>query len=190
MILYVDETENEYCFIVTGLLVPSQNSVDIAFKQFKKKINAMKLKPKIKERIFNEFKSTILDREYQKIKVKMLEEIMQINNQIIYSCYEKKEGCFNQAMKEEQYIYLLNNIVSYIGYNIDIIFDSFNKLNFEQKIIELIGQHPNVVSIKSKDSFDEHGIQFVDNLCSVIRLFHKDCKNHYYSIIKDKVIKV
>lgn len=61
MILYVDETKNDHYFIVTGLLVPSKKSIDMAYKQFKKKVNTMKLKPKIKERIFNEFKSTILD---------------------------------------------------------------------------------------------------------------------------------
>lgn len=62
----------------------------MAYKQFKKKVNTMKLKPKIKK-IFNEFKSTILDREFQRIKVKMLKEILQIDNQIIYSCYVKKK---------------------------------------------------------------------------------------------------
>lgn len=190
MILYVDETENDHYFIVTGLLVPSQKSIDMAYKQFKKKVNTMKLKPKMKERIFNEFKSTILDREFQRIKVKMLEEILQIDNQIIYFCYVKKDGYFNQIMKEEQYIYLLNNIVSFIKENVDIIFDSFNKIDFEEKIIESISKHPNVISIQSRNSFDEPGIQFVDNLCSVIRLSYLDSKNHYYSIIKDKVIQV
>ncbi len=64
----------------------------MAYKQFKKKVNTMKLKPKIKKKIFNEFKSTILDREFQRIKVKMLKEILQIDNQIIYSCYVKKKA--------------------------------------------------------------------------------------------------
>lgn len=40
-------------------------------------------------------------------------------------------------MKEERYIYLLNNIVSFIKENVDIIFDSFNKIDFEKKIIEI-----------------------------------------------------
>lgn len=93
-------------------------------------------------------------------------------------------------MKEKQYIYLLNNIVSFIKENIDIIFDSFNKIDFEQKIIESISKHPNVISIQPRNSFDEPGIQFVDNLCSVIRLSYLDSKNHYYSIIKDKVVQV
>lgn len=93
-------------------------------------------------------------------------------------------------MKEEQYIYLLNNIVSFIKNDIDIIFDSFNKVDFEQKIIESISQHSNVISIQSRNSFDEPGIQFVDNLCSVIRLSYLDSKNYYYSIIENKVIQV
>lgn len=68
MILYIDETENDNYFIVTGLLVTSKQNVDMTYKRFKKKVNAMNLPPKRKEKIFNEFKSVILDREFQKIK--------------------------------------------------------------------------------------------------------------------------
>ena len=37
----------------------------------------------------------ILDKEFQRIKIKMLEEIMKIDNKIIFSCYIKKEGYTN-----------------------------------------------------------------------------------------------
>lgn len=190
MILFVDETEDDYYFVVTGLLVPSKKSVNKAYKQFKKKANTIKLKPKVKEKIFNEFKSTILDKEFQRIKIKMLEEIMKIDNKIIFSCYIKKEGYFNQIKKEEQYIKLLNNIVSSISEDIEIIFDSFNKSDFERNIIDRISKCSNVLNIQSRNSFDEPGIQFVDNLCSVIRLSCLESKNDYYSIIKENVIQV
>lgn len=190
MILFIDETEDDDYFVVTGLLVPSRESVTVAYKQFKKKVNMMKLKPKIKEKLCNEFKSTILDKEFQKIKVKMLEEIMKIDNKIIYSCYIKKEGHFNQIKKEEQYIELLNNIVSSINEEIEIIFDAFNKKDFEQNIINQISLNTNIFKIEPRNSFDEPGIQFVDNLCSVIRLSCLEQKNNFYSIIKENVIRV
>ena len=106
----------------------------------------------------------LLDKEFQRIKIKMLEEIMKIDNKIIFSCYIKKEGYFNQIKKEEQYIKLLNNIVSSISEDIEIIFDSFNKSDFERNIIDRINKCSNVLNIQSRDSFDEPGIQFVDNL--------------------------
>lgn len=191
MILFIDETEDDDYFVVTGLLVPSRESVSVAYKQFKKKVNMMKLKLKIKEKLCNEVKSTILDKEFQKIKVKMLEEIMKIDNKIIlYSCYIKKEGHFNQAKKEEQYIELLNNIVSSINEEIEIIFDAFNKKDFKQNIINQISFNTNIFKIEPRNSFDESGIQFVDNLCSVIRLSCLEQKNNFYSFIKENVIRV
>ena len=89
-----------------------------------------------------------------------------------------------------QPIKLLNNIVSSISEDIEIIFDSFNKADFERNIIESISKCSNVISIQSKNSFEEPGIQFVDNLCSVIRLSCLESKNDFYSIIKGNVIQV
>lgn len=190
MILYIDETENDNYFIVTGLLVTSKQNVDMTYKRFKKKVNAMNLPPKRKEKIFNEFKSVILDREFQKIKKIMLIEIMKLKNQIIYSCYLKKDWNFNQNEKEVQYIKLLNNIVSSISDDIDIIFDTFNKKDFETKIIESLIIKENVISIQPKNSFDEAGIQFVDNLCSVVRKSLSEKENEFFIIIKNNLIQV
>lgn len=190
MLLYVDETENDDYFIVTGLLVTSKQNVDMSYKHFKKKVNSMNLNPKRKEKIFNEFKSVILDREFQKIKKSMLMEIMKLENQIIYSCHLKKEGVFNQELKEAQYIKLLNMIVGAISEDIDILFDAFNKKDFENQIIETIKLNNHVTSIQPRDSFDEAGIQFVDNLCSVIRQSFSDDKNEFFILIKNNVIQV
>lgn len=190
MILYVDETENENYFIVTGLLVTPKQNVDMTYKHFKKKINSMNLNARHKEKIYNEFKSVVLDREFQRIKRMMLKEIMKLENQIIYSCYIKKGDVFNQKQKENQYIQLLNNIVLSIPYDIEIIFDSFNKKDFENKIIHFIELNENVISIQPRNSFDEAGIQFVDNLCSVIRRSFLDDKNEFYLLIENNVIQV
>ncbi|MCD7809012.1 MAG: DUF3800 domain-containing protein [Erysipelotrichaceae bacterium] len=190
MVLYVDETENDQLFIVTGLLVTSEESVDLSYKKFKKRIRSIKIKPKMKEKVFNEFKSTILDKEFQKIKVRMLEEIMEIDVKIIYSCYKKDDNCFNQILKEKKYIELLKNIVSYVDDDINVIFDSFNKLDFEKRIIEIISEYPNVINVASRNSFDEPGIQFVDNLCSTIRLSYSNPNNYFYMLVKDEIIRV
>lgn len=115
---------------------------------------------------------------------------MKLKNQIIYSCYLKKDGNFNQNEKEVQYIKLLNNIVSSISDDIDIIFDTFNKKDFETKIIESLIIKENVISIQPKNSFDEAGIQFVDNLCSVVRKSLSEKENEFFIIIKNNLIQV
>ena len=175
MILFVDETECKDYFIVAGLLTESKSKTDDAFKRFKKKVKNFPIPPKKKEKLFTEFKSVLLDKEYQKIKVCMLEHIDSLNYSIIYSVYKKDDNKFDQDSKEHIYIQLLNKIVSNIDDQIDIIFDTFNKKDFEEKIIKSLSQLSNVDSIKSQDSEIEFGLQFIDNICSIIRL-HVDRK--------------
>lgn len=175
MILFVDETECEDYFIVAGLLTESKLKTDVTFRKFKKKVKNFPIPPKKKEKLFTEFKSVLLDKEYQKIKVCMLEHIDSLNYSIIYSVYKKDGNKFNQDSKERIYLQLLNNIVLNIDEQIDIIFDTFNKKDFEEKIIKSLSQLPNIDSIKSQDSEIEFGLQFIDNICSIIRL-HIDKK--------------
>lgn len=170
MILFVDETECENYFIVAGLLTESKSKTDAAFKKFKKKIKNYPIPAKKKEKLFTEFKSFLLDNEYQKIKVCMLEHIDSLNYSIFYSVYKKTDKRFNQKRKEQVYIKLLNKIVSNIDCQMDVIFDTFNKNNFEKEIVSSISQYPNINSIASQDSRLEYGLQFIDNICSIIRL--------------------
>ena len=100
----------------------------------------------------------------------MLEHIDSLNYSIIYSVYKKDDNKFDQDSKEHIYIQLLNKIVSNIDDQIDIIFDTFNKKDFEEKIIKSLSQLSNVDSIKSQDSEIEFGLQFIDNICNIIRL--------------------
>lgn len=189
MILFVDETECEDYFIVAGLLTDSKAKTDIAYKKFKKKVKNFPISPKKKEKLFTEFKSVLLDKEYQKIKVCMLEHIDSLNYSIIYSIYKKDDNKFNQVKKEKIYMQLLNNIVSNIDERIDVIFDTFNKRDFEEKIINNLLQLPHIDSVKSQDSETEFGLQFIDNIYSIIRL-HIDRKgstfyyllSNYYEI--------
>lgn len=92
--------------------------------------------------------------------------------------------------KEIIYLQMLNNIISSINNNIDIVFDTFHKHDFEQRIIKRFQSCDNVLSIESSESFKEPGIQYVDNLCSVIRLSYLKNKNEYYTLISDKTMDV
>ena len=191
MILYVDETENDKYFIVAGLLVNSASDIESAYKKFKNKASNSFLSEKDKQRIFTEFKSTILDRHFQKIKVRLLNEISAFDNSIIYSCYIKKTEVIQQSTKEDSYILLLSKIAASLTEKTDIVFDEFNKLDFERKIITAISQYSNVHSIIAKDSRTVPGLQFADNICSVLRLHKSNCdRENYYEIIANKVFEV
>ena len=191
MIMYVDETENEDFFIVSGLLVNSSSDVELAFKQFKKSIHGAQISSKQKQELFTEFKSTQLDRHFQKLKIRLLESVCTFDNSIIYSCHIKKGPAFLQAQKEDVYVLLLSKIVASLEESTDIIFDTFNKKDFESRIINTILPYSNVSSIQARDSRTESGLQFVDNICSAIRLHlvGKD-QNGFYEIIEDRIQNV
>ena len=191
MILYIDETENEQYFIVTGLLTSSRLAVDYSFKHFKNSVRKMDIKQKYKERIFVEFKSGLIDRNYKRIKYKLLEEIKDLESSVVYSCYVKKDCVLKQETKEKIYIQLVEKIVSSISDEIDVIFDEFGIDSFERGIINNIGEYKNVNSIIPMNSKLEAGLMYVDNLCSVIRLhLTNDDKYKFYDYIKDIAIEV
>lgn len=191
MILFVDETENDDYFIVTGLLVESQNDVNLIYNRFKRKAKNINISDKKKSQLFTEFKSTLLDRKYQKLKISMLSELSSIDHYIIYSCYVKKDSYFPQVLKEEVYIQLLSKIVENASCDLNIVFDAFNKKDFESNIIASILALPSVITIESCDSQKNPGLQFVDNLCSTCR-HHLDNDDPYnfYDIIKDNVKEI
>lgn len=191
MILYVDETEHEEYFIVAGLLADTEHAVESAYKSFKKSVANYPLKNDAKQRIFLEFKSTLIDKRFQKIKDKMLHEIRDLNGVIIYSCYVKKRKNMKQALKESVYITLLSNIINSIEEPTDIIFDEFKKNDFEDTIVDTFSDFDNVKSITPFDSQQMAGLQFADNICSVIRMHLTDQDtNEYYSIIEDLIRNV
>ena len=43
MILYIDETENDDFFIVAGVLFSDEKDMELAYKQFKKRVNEFPL---------------------------------------------------------------------------------------------------------------------------------------------------
>lgn len=176
--LYVDETENQEYFIVAGLLVRSKLDIDNAFKRFKKYVKSIPINNRDKAILFTEFKSTLIDRRYSRIKFRMIDELCQLEHTTLYSCYVKKGSVFSQNEKEIVYIKLLSKIIDAVDNQIDVIFDTFNKPDFETKIIEEISKKENVLSILSADSQEEYGLQFVDNMCSIARL-HKSNNDKY-----------
>ncbi len=189
-LLYVDETECPEYFIVTGLLVNSKEDVDLAYKRFKNNIKGIRIPRDKKARLFTEFKSTLLDRDYKRVKEAMISELNKLEYCAVYSCYVKKIS-FPQSVKEKIYIALLMRIVMEIRVNVEIVFDTFNNSGFESDIINCMQGCPNVVSIKPGDSQKEAGIQFVDNICSILRLHKTKRDIHaFHSLIKGFVKEV
>ena len=184
------QTEDEYGFYVVGLLMESSDKADISFRHFKKSIQNYKINPNVKAKVFTEFKASILDRRHQRIKIKMLEEISK-SGEAVYYAYYQKHGDFKQDIKEQVYIDLLLGIVSNIQQNIDIVFDRFQKLDFETRIIETLSEKTNVESIIAGDSQIYSGLKYVDNICSSIRLHEAGADNYgFFSMICNIVHKL
>ena len=184
MILFVDETEFDNAFLVAGLLVNSREEANLAFKSFKNSIRNIRIPEKDKPIVYSEFKSTLLDRRYRKIKYKMLDSISEINPHIFYSCYSKKSKQFLQDEKEAAYIMLLERIASACNCDISIIFDTFNKRDFEERIINNLSKLEFVQAIMPQDSQKEAGLKYIDNICSVLRMHLTDSdENIFYEMI-------
>ena len=66
--MYVDETENETLFIVAALIASSRNDINDAYYRFKKKESNHPFRKEQKSMLFNEFKSNMLDNNYQRLK--------------------------------------------------------------------------------------------------------------------------
>ena len=192
MMLYVDETENSELFIVTGLLVKSEVEINNAYYSFKNQINKLKIQKRYKSKLYIEFKSTTLDSRFQRIKIKMLESLNKIDNTVIYSVYFKKSRHMKQSVKDKIYIRLLSSIIDCIDENdqLNVVFDEIPNKQTINSVIKTISKRRNVISIISSDSQLIPGLQYVDNLCSVIRISR--CGNDqygFYKIIKKNTIE-
>ena len=66
-----------------------------------------------------------------------------------------------------------------------VIFDRFGKTDFENNIMSLTKTIPNVVSIYPEDSQRQHGLQFADNICSVLRRYKSE-DDMYFSCEKEE----
>lgn len=196
MILYVDETENNDYFLVAGLLIDTEENAELTYKHFKKKIRDFKIDAKYKSKIFVEFKSVLIDYDYQRVKIKMLEEISNLKGRIIFSMYDKNGVRFNQVLKESVYITLLSKILNEIEDNCDtVIFDEFGNKRFEENIVKSIVCNTDIENASPGNSQKVHGLQFVDNICSVIRhhIADDECDDYfvlYYKIIEKMITEV
>ena len=54
MILYIDETENDECFIVAGILANADLEVASAYRRFKKSIKSMRIEDKYRSQVYTE----------------------------------------------------------------------------------------------------------------------------------------
>ena len=74
---------------------------------------------------------------------------------------------------------------------ISIIFDTFNKSDFEDRIIDRISSYGNVQAIMARDSQIEPGLQLVDNMRSILRLHKSDSDKYgFYPMIEKWVREV
>lgn len=188
-VLFVDETENDDYFIVAGLLVQSKLQINHIYKMFKHSIKNYGSRLKEKELIYHEYKSTFLDKRYKKIKFKMFEIINGVEYKIYY-CVFKKKNPFKQKDKEEVYISLITKIVNAIDCDLDVIYDSFHKKDFENKIELSMSSIKNIISINKAESFNEPGLQYIDNICGSIRISLIDDENICFRLIKGNIIKI
>lgn len=189
MILYVDETENNEFFILTGLLVESEEAAKKIYYSFKKKASQYNISKKLKGKLFTEFKSIIMDSKFQSLKKKMIEEIVKGDTAIAYSIYFKKEKSIKKSIKNKIYIKMLSKIVKGIKTNVEIVFDN-NSKEYDENIKKTLAKLDNVVQIRSADSQLTPGLQLVDNLCSVIRRKYANIDDKNYKLIETKITKI
>ncbi|MBR3227233.1 MAG: DUF3800 domain-containing protein [Erysipelotrichaceae bacterium] len=189
--LYIDESIDEKHFAVEGILCDSEKDMLLAYNRLKKQISRIPLTSRVKERINYEFKSSLLDRSYPKIKKKMLYKLNAFDCQVVYSC-RNINGTIIQKEKESLYIDLLSRILNYIDdKSINVVFDSFGNRRFENDIIRAISKTNRFNTIGSDFSFNNKGLQFADNVCGTIRkhLSNSDIDD-FYEIISKKTIKI
>ena len=118
------------------MLVNTKQDVELAFKRFKKSVGNAKIPAPLKSKLFTEFKSVIMDRTYQNMKIKMLSELNEFEHCVVYSTFVKKTKNLSQKDKERAYINLIAKIASSLTKPVEIVFDMFNKKNFESEIIK------------------------------------------------------
>ena len=190
MVLYIDETQNDNYFIVACVVFDSKETELLAYKQFKKAVENYPINSKLKQKVFNEFKATLLDRSFPRIKRTLLENLKNNATCMMYSVKDITNIVFNQLEKENSYISLLTNIVNSLDFKAELICDNFNLKGFEDRIISTFSRNENVISVKIRDSKLEGGLQFADNVCSTIRHYVSGADNELYSIISSSVKKV
>ena len=114
-----------------------------------------------------------------------------MNGVVVFACYLKKNLRFNQELKESVYITLLSRIIGELTADTIVVFDSFGKRDFEARIVRSFTDANNIENIYPGISEKEAGLQFIDNICSVIRL-HKagDKKDLFFGKIETMIKEV
>ena len=187
MFLYVDESEGDDYFVVTGILVKNDRELMQLYKTIHKFIKNQKMSNKQKAVLLLELKDYDLHRGYKRIKKKILYELGNQDVTIYYSVYQKKKH-FDQTKKEKVYIKSLKDIVERVQEPINVIYDEFNLKRFHINIEHEISLLDNLEKIRSGNSQKEKLLQFADIICGTIRRFLQDDDRAMYDLIKDKII--
>ena len=110
---------------------------------------------------------------------------------VVFSCFEKKNIRFVQEEKESTYLLLISRIISSLSKKVDVVFDRFNKKDFEMHIIGTLISFNKDSSALATDSQTEIGLKYVDNLCSVVRLKKTNQDEHdFYTLIEKRTKEV
>ena len=125
------------------------------------------------------------------VAIAWLRGILSLNGVVVFACYLKKNLRFNQELKESVYITLLSRIIGELTADTIVVFDSFGKRDFEARIVRSFTDANNIENIYPGISEKEAGLQFIDNICSVIRL-HKagDKKDLFFGKIETMIKEV
>ena len=86
---------------------------------------------------------------------------------------------------------MVAKIVGSISEKTDVIFDKFNKKDFESNIVKKLLSFEHICNATPTDSLDEAGLKFADNLCSVMRLHKTNLdRSNFYALVADYVKEV
>lgn len=186
--LFIDESINENTFVVGGILIENDTEHFVAYNQFKKQIKEIPLTRKQKDRITFEFKSTLLEQSFPKIKRKLLYKLIALNCDIVYSSKNLTSN-INQELKQNYYIKCLSNIINNINNELIIVtIDELGNKKFENNVFDKVNKYENVKSITKDNSFNNKGLQFADNVVNIIRKhISKIDKNNFYELVAGKV---
>ena len=191
-ISYIDETETDEYFIVCALTVESDLELEESFKSFKKKTRNLMSKSNRRKKgiVFEEFKSKEIDEQFPSVKRAMLNHIDLLDCSITYSYQKKSQLEIKFQEKKKLYITAIHEALDIIVKPKHVVFDNFKNKKFEQEIIDSFITDEKVLSITPGDSKVYSGLEYVDNICSVIRhrISNNDKYNYYY-LIEDKIIK-
>ncbi len=188
MFLFIDETEDDKYFLVGGILVPKEDSLQGLYKKVRSKIKHHKYSMKAKNELLTELKDYQINKRYRRLKKYILQKLSTIG--VFYYCMIGKKKHFKQVDKERTYIKLLKKIIKSVNCDVNVVYDDFKLLRFHNNISVEVLKLENVISVNSAKSQECKSLQFSDIVVGTIRRYYKELDIEMYKIISAKVIDI